>query len=314
MEILFLLTGLLVLWVGSELVVNATLTIGKYYNISPLFLGLTLVSFGTDLPETAIVLNAVWQKFQGIETSALIIGEILGSSISQVSLILGITALLGVITIKKQEYLRDAVMLMISTLLLFILLFNGVLGIRGAFVLLTVYAFYLITIVRDEKVLKKLSLPTFERFNKIQTGFLLLGGFLLLIFGAHITVTQALALSEQWHIPQIFIGTVIVGLGTSLPELVTAMQALRKRVGGLAIGGLLGSTIYDIIVPVALSAIVTPMIIDMQIIYFDIPILFAISLMLFFVFLRDKYITRKEAIALIGIYLIYVISQIMLIL
>lgn len=307
MDIFLLVIGLTVLWFGSELVVRGAIEIADYFKISPIFLGLTVVSLGTDLPETFIVLTGAWHKLQGLPTSNLVIGEILGSSVSQITLILGCVGLFGVITIKKREISRDGAMLLLSVLVLFLVAFNGQISMIDGGILLLIYVYYIVTLFREEKLKDKFKLvpTTYKAWSLLS----LIGGLCLLIFGSHMTITQALIVGAKFHIPQLFIGTIIVGLGTSLPELFTAIQAVRKKIGGLAIGSLLGSNIYDALVPISLGSFITPLKVEDRLIDFDIPFLFIASLFVLLLFRGDKKIVRKEAFVLIVLYVVYFTMQ-----
>lgn len=307
MIILFLIIGLILLWFGAELVVNGAIDIAKHYKISPLFLGLTIISLGTDLPETFIVLVGSWHKLQGDTNSNLILGEIIGSSISQISLILGIVGILGYVTIKRRTLIRDGAMLILSVVVLFLVAYDGNIKLIEGCILLLVYGFYIFNLFREERVQDKFKVT--KRLNKAGAFISLGGGLGLLILASNITITNALLLSEQWNIPQVFVGTIIVGLGTSLPELLTAIQAVRRRIGGLAIGSLLGSNIYDVLVPVGLGAIIAGFEVSDQLLHFDIPVLFLISCSLIIFFRKDKKLSKKESIALIALYLIYFTIQ-----
>lgn len=311
MEIFFLVGGLIMLWLGAELIVNGISSFAQYFKVSPFFLGLTLLAIGTDLPETFIVVLGAIEQRLGINTSSLIVGEIVGSSVSQISLILGIIGLLGIVVIKKNKIFRDGAMLVLSVLVLFLMLFDGSIVWYEGIVLLITYILYLFTLLRDEKMYQRKIVLHSEKFSMRWSVVSLIGGFLLLGVASHVTIANALTLSEVWNLPQVFVGSIIIGLGTSLPELITAFHAVRKKVTGLAIGGLIGSNIYDVLVPIGLGSVISPLQVPHRILYFDIPYLFIVSGIVLLFLRKDYTMTLKESIVLILLYVLYFVIQLL---
>jgi len=308
LEILILLLALVGLWIGSELIIQGSLNISRHYRISPLFIGLTILAFGTDLPELFIAVTGAAQRLAGIETSGLIIGNAIGSSFSQIGLILGIAALAGVITISKRGLQRDGLMAIAAVVLVFLLGLDGVLSKADGFILIATYLIYLLAIFREERVLEKVG---YRRKMELFWAFTsLIAGFAILLYASSITIKQALFISDYFGIAQSYIGILIVGLGTSLPELATSLSAMRRGAPQLAIGNLLGSNIFDLLFTLGLGSAISGFLVSKDFLVFDIPALFVISLLAIVLLFTRKRLHRKEAIALIGIYVFYYLFKI----
>ncbi|MBD3361997.1 hypothetical protein GF358_04375 [Candidatus Woesearchaeota archaeon] len=307
-ELIYLLIGLFGLWLGAELVLRGAMNIAKKLKISHMFIGLTILAIGTDLPELFIDITAAIQRLQGIETSGLIIGETIGTCMGQIALALGILSLMGIDTVKKRELLRDGLVMLMSVGVLFLAGLDGEISIIDGGIFVLIYLFYFITITRDEQVFRKIKKN--HAGNKIIWAIVsLISGFVFLIYASKAVVTNAVILASLWGISQAAVGVIIVGLGTSLPEISVALTALFKKTPELSIGNLLGSNIFDILFTVGISSVISGFLVSKNLLYFDIPILFATSLIVLY-FLKTKMrLSKKEAIILIGIYFAYIIFR-----
>lgn len=303
MDFLLLIFGLIGLWAGSELVIKGALDIGRHYRLSELFIGLTILAIGTDLPELFVSITAAIEKLNGLDTSGLVIGQTLGSAFSQIGLVLGIAGLLGVILIKRKDVYRDTLAMLISVGLLFLLSFDGLLSRTDGVIMILAYGIYLITVLRRERVqsvFKKAS-----RVHPVWATSSLIGGFFILMYAASLTLDSALAISDTFGLTQSIIGILIIGLGTSLPELVTTITAARNRANALAIGNLLGSSTLDVLLPLGIGASISQFSVSPDILLFDIPALFILSIIVVYVLSRGEHMRRKHAIMLILVYVVY---------
>jgi len=303
MEIILLIAGLTGLWIGAELTIRAALHIADHFKISQLFIGLTIMTIGTDLPEMFIDVTAAIQRLKGIETSGIIIGETIGTLFSQITLILGIAGVFGVLSIKKRMLMRDGFMLLATVLLLFLAGYDGEISRLDGLIFILIYAGYFFTLFREEKVFEKI-----KRAPSLFFGWSILSlvsGLIILTAASKVTIDNALLISENLGIPQQLIGILLVGLGTSLPELATVLPALRKGAGKMIVGNLLGSNIFDILITLGVSATISGFLVDENLLKYDIPLLFLVSLLVIFFFITKKRLIKKEALILIGIYLGY---------
>ncbi|PCI20310.1 hypothetical protein COB64_02175 [Candidatus Wolfebacteria bacterium] len=309
-DLILLFIALAGLWVGSELVINAARAIARHYRVSDLFIGLTLVAFGTDLPELFIDITAAFQRLNGIETSGLIIGQTIGSSFGQIALVLGIVALAGTISIRKKRLYRDGLMMIIAVVLVFLLGLDGMLSQIDGLILVASYIFYIATIFREERALNGVRKIPMDRLWSFVS---IISGFAILIYASQLTVTSALSISEHFGISQSLIGLFIVGLGTSLPELATSLNAVRRNAGQLAIGNLIGSTTFDLLLTLGIGSAISGFLVSRDILIFDMPALFVVSLLVIGLFAMKGKLNKKEALLLIGVYILYFILKVFIV-
>ena len=303
-EIILILIGLFGLWLGTELVIKGAVNIAEFYNLSQVFVGLAILSIGTDLPEMVIAINASLHHAIGnTDTSGIIIGNAIGSSFSQISVVLGIVGLIGYLTLKKQHLFEDGIMLLGSVLLVVLLGFDGKITRVDGFVLVVVYLIYYFRLLHQERVGKKIK----KKFSKhIRKDFLLLIlGIVIVIFTSELVVDNAISLADNFGIRQSFVGIIIIGLGTSLPELALALNAIRKKASGLSVGNLIGSNIFDMLIPVGVGASISELSVEKSLLFFDLPFLFILSLLVLFFFYKKKGLQKVEAVVLIGLFVLY---------
>lgn len=299
----FLILGLLALWAGTELLLKGVMRVVDHYGLSHVFTGLVLLAIITDLPETAIAVASSIKQLQGIEASGIIIGNAVGSSIAQISIILGISALYGYFTLTKRQLFEDGAFLLGSVIILFMVTFDGYIGFQDGVSLLIIYMLYYWMMLRREKAgtkLRKRKMP-----GVYMVILFILAGAFIIAFGSELAVRNAILLSERWNISQTFVGVIIVGISTSLPELAISISAALKKAPGLSVGNILGSNIYDQLVPVGLGAIIAPLRFEAEIMYIDFSFLFLISLLALMFFWKRKGLQRKEGMALIILFLAF---------
>ena len=305
-ELLYLILGLVGLWVGAELTTRGAISIAQKLKISYMFIGLTVLAIGTDLPELFIDLTAAIQKLHGVDTSGLILGETVGTVISQTTLILGLVGLFGIVIISKREFLRDGMIMVGSAAVMFLMGMDGQISMMDGIILVIIYAFYLMTVLREEKLHEKI------RNNKgmgimVWAVVSLMAGLFFLIFASKLVVENAVSLANTWQISQTLVGLLIVGLGTSLPELSICISAVRKKAGRLSIGNLIGSNTFDILFTLGFSAIIAKgWNVNASLIEFDIPFMIGVCVLAIFLLRTKMKLEKREAVTLVLIYLGYV--------
>jgi cation:H+ antiporter len=303
-DIFLILLGLTGLWLGTELVIKGAVNIAEYYNLSQVFVGLAILSIGTDLPEIVIAINASLHNAMGnTDASGIIIGNAIGSSFSQISIVLGSAGLFGYLTLKKRQIFEDGVMLLGSVILVMLLSFDGKISRIDGIVLMVVYLIYYFRLYHQERIIKKIK----KKFSKNITKdiLLLIIGIVIIIFTSELVVDNSISFAENFGIRQSFVGIIIIGLGTSLPELALALNAARKKAGGLSVGNLIGSNIFDMLIPIGMGASISELKIEKSLLLFDLPFLLILSFIVLFFFYRKKGLQKKEAVILIGIFVFY---------
>ncbi len=307
LELLYLVLGLLGLVLGSHLIIQSSINLAEHFKISQLFFGLIILSIGTNLPELVVTINASIQRVAGIETSGLVIGQILGSCMGQIALSLGILGVFASLVLSKREFYRDGLMMLGSVLLLFILGFDGVLGKFDAIAFLIFYGFYFLSLQREEKIFSKMKRAKTANFlHDISS---LIAGFAILIYASNIVVVNSIILAELWGVTQSFIGVVIVGLGTSLPEVTTAIMAIAKKATKMSVGNLIGSNILDILLVLGIGGVIADFNFSSKLLMFDTVFLFFTSLMVLLLFGFTFRMKKKQAAVLIGIYFLYILMK-----
>ena len=328
--ILFLALGFLGLYIGAKFVIIGLENIADRLHISHIMVGLTILSIGTSLPEISVSIMGGLDKVFGIDPNidGIVIGNKIGSFLTQITLILGILAATQPIFISKWELRREGPMLFISVLVFLLFSLDGTLTQFEALLMIIIYFIYLSLVIWSERRLQKVKLESsymekerldtvsfepIESPHKVSStskdiGFLLIG-LLILLFAAEITLLSAHDISKEFHIPENVVGILIVGFGTSLPELVADLTAIRRGSFGIAVGDILGSNICDILLATGSGVIMINFKVPMIILVFDIPVLIlALSIALYFLW-SEKTLKRWEGILLISFYGVYTILK-----
>ena len=264
---LYFVAGFFILIKGADLLVDGASSIGKRMNLPNIIIGLTIVSFGTSLPELLVNLMA---SFSG--SSQLAIGNVLGSNIANILLILGITAMVRPLPITKNTYFSEIPFSLIATLLVGFLanatIFNeadpmaGLLISRYDGVVLLFFFFMFLGYVYVVAKQNKEEINEMSEIVVMSTGksvMYILIGMVGLYFGGQWVVDGAIHLATIFGMSQSFIGLTIVAIGTSLPELVTSIIAVRKNNTDIAVGNAVGSNIFNLLWILGLSATIKPL-------------------------------------------------------
>lgn len=283
--------------------IKGAVNIAEYYGVSQVFIGLTILAVGTDLPETVISVNASIQQLKGIESSGVIVGNAIGSAFCQISLVMGIAGLFGVLALSKKHIVQNGIMMLGSIIILFLVGLDGSIDRTEGLLLLVSYIIYSVILFRREKFKKKPALKSNKRIG-INIIFLVIG-IGIVIFSSQTVVSQAWALADAWGVKQSFVGIIILGLGTSLPELVISLNAILKNSVEISVGNLIGSNIFDTLIPTGLGGLIAGLSIEKSIIWFDLPVLLGLSLLVLIFFIRKRGLQKPEAIVLISIYIGY---------
>ncbi|WP_299841943.1 calcium/sodium antiporter [uncultured Roseovarius sp.] len=303
--------GLVGLMVGGELLVRGAVSAAKAFGISPMVIGLTLVGFGTSTPELVTSLQAALSGSSGIA-----IGNVVGSNIGNVLLILGIAAVIAPVAVDPKAFRRDGSVMMLATLLCLGAVFWGDISrwMGTAFVVLL--AAYLGFTLWSEK--RSNGTPAAavyegeaEAVPEAEYAFgksicIAVAGLVVTILGARFLVSGSVAIAQTAGLSETIIGLTIVAIGTSMPELVTAVIAVRKGQGDVALGNVLGSNIFNILGILGVTAIVKPMEVPTQLIKLDIWVMCATGLLLLLFARTGWTVSRREGGVFLLAYLTYI--------
>lgn len=297
------LTGL---WFGTNMAVKNAVKLARNFGLSEFFIGLTIISIGTDLPEMLVSITGAIHKLNGEETSGLIVGNAIGSCLGQLGLALGLSGLFYKLTISRADGLRDGIVLGISTFILMVLASDGNISRIEGVLLVVIFFVYLSVIAAQEKSRRQAIARERQRLKSVITVFLLLFlGLVIVTIGSEYTIKSAVQIANHYHIPQSIIGIFIVGLGTSLPEIAVSIGGVLKGSGGITGGTIIGSTIFDVLVPIGVSSSISTLSFDIRIADFDIPFFLIIALIVFSFFISGRGITKFESILILVLYFTY---------
>ncbi len=307
---LLIIAGLVLLGIGGELIVRGAVGIASRIGISPMLAGLTIVGFGTSTPELATSLQAA---FAGAPAIAL--GNVMGSNIANILLILGISALIYPLAVNRLAYRRDAIALMGSGVLAAGAVALGVIGVLSGLILLAALIGYIVWAYRSEVAASAAGgdAEAERHVHEAQdtapsttNGWLLaamvIAGLAGAIFGARLLVQGAVILAQAAGISESVIGLTIVAVGTSLPELVACVVAVLRRHVDVAIGNVVGSNIYNVCGILGITAIIHPIEVAAEIARFDIWIMLGVTALLLVQLRSGWKVSRIEGAVLLALY------------
>jgi len=310
MTLLFLLLGLVLLVVGGELLVRGAVQLAQKFRISPLLIGLTLVGFGTSTPELVTSLQAAFAGSPGIA-----VGNVVGSNVANILLILGITALIFPVVVAKETFKRDGIVLAVSTVMCLGAVLYGQLNPLLGAVFVASLAGYIYFAFRQERqstaaadAAAGMTQADFPAPSLAQIALDLLfvvAGLALTIFGARFLVSSAIEIATAFNVSETIIGLTIVAVGTSLPELVTSVMAALRKHSDIAFGNIVGSNIYNVLGILGVTAIIKPIDVPPQIASLDIWVMIAATVLLFITATSRWRIGRVEGGIMLAAYVGY---------
>ncbi len=300
----------MILIVGGDFLVRGASRIAIRFHISPLVIGLTIVAFGTSAPELLISLKSVLAG-----SPDLAMGNIVGSNICNLALVLGVAAIIGSIRVKPSVLELDWPVAMGSSLLLYILMKDGLISWHEGILFIAILAVYTFFIIRNSmKEGKALRVMDSEfdqpepKQNVWKDVFLIIIGSLGLYFGADLFVGGAQELARFFGVSERVIGITVLALGTSLPELVTVMIAAFKKETDLALGNLLGSNIFNVLSILGITSIVTEIRVNEVIHGSDMLWMLGITAIVLPMMVYKRTITKIDGMILLSIYAYYTYS------
>ena len=308
MDFLGILFGIILLSHGGDVLTKSSVDLSLKFSVPKIIIGMTVVSFATSAPELIVSLNATLNGF-----SNFAIGNVIGSNIANIGLVLGIITIIYPINLQQRFYTSDFPILILSTFLFYLLLITGNKISRGeGIVLLVLISLILIYLFLYQKKsisefsdvgdTSKISIPK-------SIFYVLFSGFLLWL-GSETLIKSAISVANKYEISERVISVTMVAIGTSIPELAASVVASIKKQNDLSIGNLIGSNIFNLLVVIGITSTVLPIEqIDSKIIFSDMlwVILFSAIILPLAYLKRRNILTRKKGIILLTLYLIFII-------
>jgi cation:H+ antiporter len=310
----WLILGLGLLTVGGETVVRGALSAAQRLGVSPLLAGLVIVGFGTSAPELVVSVKAVLDKQPDIS-----LGNVIGSNIANMLLILGVGALITPLSVHIKSLKRDGLCMLAATLLFMVLANVGGLTLFDGVLLLGCLAGYLFWAYRSERAdpnspSAKLHQSEAEELSDVPLGvgltwLFLIGGLLALVIGADRFLVGAIGLGQMLGVPEAVIGLTVVAVGTSLPELAVSIVAAIRRHTDVAIGNVLGSNIFNLLSILGVASLLHPLPLSGRLMELDQWVMLGVTLLLLIFLTFGLGLSRLKAVVLLSIYGVYVTTM-----
>lgn len=322
------LAGLVVIVAGSELLLRGASRVAALLGVKPILIGLTVVSVGTSTPELAVGIAAAAEG-----RGALAVGNIAGTNIMNILFILGLSAAIRPLPLHRLSIRLDVPAMIATALFLIVMAWDGVLTRTEGLVLMAGAVAYTVAVVRlsrrEPSAVRAEFAQAYEppgevgprgstlRLNRagqgVWSGTLLLVGMVITVLGAELLVSSAADIARAYGVSDAFIGLTIVAIGTSAPELATTLVATFADDRDVAIGNLIGSSIYNVLVILGLTCVVATNGIDVsdEILWIDLPMAAAVAIVCYPVFKSERLVSRREGVAFVAVYLAYLGSLIL---
>ncbi|MBI5666822.1 MAG: calcium/sodium antiporter [Chloroflexi bacterium] len=305
LDVVYVLLGLIGLFLGGNWLVLGASRLAASLGVPPVVIGLTVVAFGTSMPELLVCLDAALRG-----ASDIAIGNVVGSNIANIGLILGVSGVIMTIPIHIQLIRREIPIMILASLVVYALALDGTIsGVDGLLLVAGLLAFMaaLIVLSRHERLK-----PAEERelaeeehitgsINRLFEIGRLLAGMVVLLTGANLLVTGAVNLARALGVSEIVIGLTLVAFGTSLPELVTAIIAAVKRHDDILFGNVIGSNIFNLLGILGITALARPVPVAVSVLQFDLLVMIAFALLVL-PFSLNRLLLRREAAVLLAGY------------
>lgn len=311
-NIINFLVGLLMLTIGGEALIRGSLTAAKRLGISPMLSGLIIVGFGTSAPELVVSINAALDNQPDVA-----IGNVLGSNIGNILLILGVCAIVTPLTVKPSALKRDAVTAVIASILFIVVAADGSLNWLDAVIMITALLFYLVMAYFSEKAIDSPS-ATLHQSEANELSYIpqsilftvvsIVLGLSGLVFGAQLFLTGATGIALHFGLPEALIGLTLVAVGTSLPEFSISLIAAIRRHTDVAVGNILGSNIFNVLGILGVSVLFQPLTVPSRMLQFDQWVMVFTSMLLLLLLLSGRRLSRGEGVMLLigyGFYIYY---------
>ena len=305
LNFLLLICGIAGLWLGSETLIKGAMSLADRYRLSDALFGMLVLAIGTDLPELFVAFDASFRSLAGEDLSGIVIGSAIGSTIGQFALVFGVAGFIGYDAMKRQYLPRNVFFLVGGVVALFIFSWDGVISRVEGMALVVYYAAYLGVLIFRRAEIPDDSVKV-SHIAAWKAWLILAAGLVILLIAAELTVVSAAEFAKDFGMSNIAISAIVIGLGSSLPELSVSFVALVRKRGGLSVGNLVGSNVLDTLLVPGIAAVISPLTVPAAILFVDLPVLFVVTvLVLYFLYVTRRGIKAFEATILMAIYLIY---------
>jgi len=320
MEYIFLIIGFLLLIKGADFFVDGSSSVAKLLKVPAIIIGLTVVAFGTSMPELSVSVTAALKG-----SNDLAVSNVLGSNIFNLLVVLGCCALLSPVLTKESLLKKEfpfsifitVILLLLDSNFAFARVVRGegpfVLGRKSGILFLILFALFVYSTVKAALSARHEKRETDEEYkmmSPIKSIIYIAFGIAGIVLGGDLVVDSACEIAETFGLSQTFIGLTIVALGTSLPELVTSMVAARKGENDLAVGNVVGSNIFNILLILGVSASITPITLEVTAVY-DTLILIGASVLVYVAALSNREIRRSEGAVFLLAYAVFFVYVLM---
>lgn len=303
-NVIELLSGLVLLLIGAELMVRAAVRLAKRLHVRPLIIGLTIVALGSSAPQMTVSLQAALT-----DNPDIAVGSVVGSGIFNILVTLGLSALIIPLRVSRQLVRLDIPLMIGASLLVFILAWNKDLGRFDGVLLLGALALYLGLLFRQSRHSTR---PHTERPKDTQQSWLIsvlmiLAGLAMLVFAGRLLLGAAVVVATDLGLSERVIGLTVVAVGTSLPELATSLIAALRGQRDIAVGNVIGANLFNLLGVLGLTALLapTPLSVSPNALDFDLPVMLGVAALCLPVFYSGYRVTRAEGLLLLGLYLVY---------
>lgn len=305
--------GFILLLGGAEIMVRGAVCLAERLGISKMVIGMTVVAFGTSAPELLVSLNAALAGAPGIA-----IGNVVGSNIANVLLILGATGIVMPIACASGTLVRDGIILLVGSAIFTVLVFRDQIDLIGGLVLLAAFIAFLVYSywreIHGSVESAGLSVVEVDEVEGVPSSLwlallLLVAGFVGLIIGSELLVDGSVKIARAFGVSEAVIGLTIIAFGTSLPELASSVVAACRKHADIALGNVIGSNMFNLLLVIGVTATVTPIDVPLRVPQFDIWVMVLATLFLMpYMLTRRETLGRAEAIIFLAVYSAYIVA------
>jgi cation:H+ antiporter len=312
-ESLTVLVGIIMILLLAEVIIKNAVGLAKHYGISGTFIGLTVLSIGTSIPEimTHIIgsFGILKNPSQMNTLSSLLIGTNIGSDIFQQNFILPVIGIIGTIVVIRKNLIAQMGALIIASLLVWIFSLGGFISRSEGAILLLAYIGYLIYLKRNKISESYKALNNLTKTQVYWSFGLLIACFIIMAFMADLVLKASVILVKSLPISASFFGVILLGIASALPELTTSLIAVIKKEKDVSAGILIGSNITNPLFGIGLGAVISSYTVPNVIVFYDLPVKILTAILIFYFLWRTEDLNRKESMILISIFIFYLIIR-----
>ena len=299
MDFLYFILGSICIFYGSTFLIDNSTLVARSLKISPFVIGLTVIAFGTSLPELVVSLMAS-NRGEG----AIVIGNVVGSNIANILLVLSVIVIMKPIAINFDSVKQGAIYLFVSTAAIALLIYYQALTFIPGLILLLLFCIYMVNQFFSKNSIDH-GIDTDDSLNPIHIGLICIG-ILLLGYGSHLFINSSISIAEFFNVPKIVISVSLVAFGTSVPELVTSVVALKRGEPNFIIGNVMGSNIINIFLVLGSSLLVDTIEISLEAICYPLFFMILAALLIIFITSFQKMMNRVHGLIFLAMYVLFI--------